>query len=122
MQSQLIAEIEEANRAIRGLVSRLSENSAAGGPATLSPSELKALSQKLAQVVKLLDQVSSTQPKEDALQAVLSEYVDNLEQLKDVLAKTMDSLGNYRDRLKKNLERLNSAQAWVEAFRTTNCP
>jgi DNA repair ATPase RecN len=112
--------MEEANRAIRGLVSRLSENSAEADQVTLSSGELKALSQKLAQVAKLLELVSPTQPKQEALQAVLSEYVDNLEKLKGVLGRAMDSLGKHRDRLKKNLERLNSTQAWVEAFRATN--
>jgi chromosome segregation ATPase len=120
MQSELTALLEEANRAIRGLVSRRSENSGQAGPITLSSSELKALSQKLAQVAKLLPQVSPTQPKEQTLQAVLSEYVDNLEKLKGVLGGAMDSLGKQRERLKKNLAHLNSARAWVAAFRATN--
>jgi chromosome segregation ATPase len=112
--------MKEANHAIRGLVSRLSKNSAPVDQAALSSSELKALSQKLEQVAKLLGQVSPTQSKEQALQAVLSEYVDNLEKLKSVLGGAMDSLGKHRDRLKKNLEHLNSARAWVETFRATN--
>jgi chromosome segregation ATPase len=112
--------MEEANRAIRGLLSRLSESSAEADSATLSSSELKALSRKLAQVAKLLVRVPPAQSKEQALQAVLSEYVDNLEKLKGVLGGAMDSLGKHRDRLKKNLEHLNSARAWVETFRATN--
>jgi hypothetical protein len=157
--------MREANRAIRTLVSRLAENSAEAGPANLSSSELKALSQKLAHVAKLLDRASPAQPKQqvpftpfprnlssadaggresssfrtevaprpsassgqafrrgddEASQAVISEYVDNLEKLKDVLGRAMDSLGKRRDRLKKDLEHLNSARAWVETFRATN--
>jgi uncharacterized membrane protein YdfJ with MMPL/SSD domain len=81
---------------------------------------LKALAEKLAHVAKLLDLVPPAQPKEDALQAVLSEYVDNLEKLKDVLEKVQDSLGEQRDRLKKDFEHLNSARAWVKTFRATN--
>jgi DNA repair exonuclease SbcCD ATPase subunit len=120
MQSELIAVLGETNRAIRGLVSRLSEKSVETGRATLSSSELKALSQKLARVAKLLEQVSPTRPKEHALQALLNEYVDNLTKLKAVLERAKDTLGKHRDRLRKDLEQLNSAKAWVEAFRTTN--
>jgi hypothetical protein len=120
MQSELIAGLEEANRAIRGLVSRLTEKSAEADPAALSSRELIALSQKLAQVAKLLEQVSPTQSKEYPLPAVLSEYVDNLEKLKGVLGEAMHALEKHRDRLKKNLEHLNSARAWVETFRTTH--
>jgi chromosome segregation ATPase len=120
MQPEPIVFLEEVNREIRGLVSKLSENSVEGNKAVLSPGELKALAGKLAQVAKLLDLVSPAQPKEDALQAVISEYVDNLEKLKGVLAKVQDSLGKQRDRLKKDFEHLNSAQAWVKTFRATN--
>ena len=120
MPSELIAEMEEASRAMRGLVSRLSESAAEARQDTLSSGELKALSQKLAQVAKLLDHVSPTQPKEPALQAVLSAYVDNLEKLRGVLGRAMDALGKRRERLRKDLEHLNSAKAWVEAFRATN--
>jgi chromosome segregation ATPase len=119
MQSELIVALEEANREIRGLVSKLSENSVEANHAVLPPGEFKALGEKLAQVAKLLELVSPTQPKEEALQAVLSEYADNLEKLKGVLGKVQDSLGKKRDRLRKDFERLNSARAWVETFRTT---
>jgi chromosome segregation ATPase len=120
MQSELIAAMEEANRAIRGLVSRLSENSTEADQASFSSSELKTLPQKLAQVAKLLDRVSPTQSKERELQAVLSEYVNNLEKLKGVLGRAMESLGKHRNRLRKNLEHLNSARAWAETFRATS--
>jgi chromosome segregation ATPase len=120
MQSELIVALEEANREIRGLVSKLSENSMEADNAVLSPGELKALAEKLAKVAKLLERVSPAQPKEEALQAVLSEYVDNLEKLKGVLGKVQDSLGKQRDRLKKDFEHLNSARAWVETFRATH--
>lgn len=120
MQPKLIVFLGEVNREIRGLVSKLSENSVEGNKAVLSPGQLKALAGKLAQVAKLLDLVSPAQPKEDALQAAISEYVDNLEKLKGVLGKVQDSLGKQRDRLKKDFEHLNSARAWVETFRATN--
>ena len=112
--------MQEANREIRGLVSRLSENSVEADKAVLSPGELKALAEKLAKVAKLRELVSSAQPKEEAVQAVLSEYVDNLETLKGVLGKVQDSLGKQRDQLKKDFEHLNSARAWVETFRATH--
>jgi chromosome segregation ATPase len=120
MQSELIVALQEANREIRGLVSRLSENSVEADKAVLSPGELKALAEKLAKVAKLRELVSSAQPKEEAVQAVLSEYVDNLETLKGVLGKVQDSLGKQRDQLKKDFEHLNSARAWVETFRATH--
>jgi chaperonin cofactor prefoldin len=120
MQSELVAVLAEANRAITSVVTRWSENSA-GPEANLSSTELEALSQKLTQVAKLLGQVLPTPSKEQALQTAISEYVDNLEKLKAVLGRAMDVLGKRRDRLKKNLENLNSAQAWVKTFRATNC-
>jgi len=120
MQSEVIAVLGEANRAIMGLLSRLSENSAKAVPKALSSSELKALSEKLAQVARRLDQVAPHQPKEQALQAVLSEYVVNLEKLKVVLGGAMEALGKHRDRLKKDLKHLSLARAWVETFRATN--
>jgi len=120
MQSELMVFLGEVNREIKGLVSKLSENSVEANNAVLPPGELKALAEKLAQVAKLLDLVPPAQPKEDALQALISEYVDSLEKLKDVLEKVQDSLGEQRDRLKKDFEHLNSARAWVETFRATN--
>jgi hypothetical protein len=120
MQPKLIVFLGEVNREIRGLVSKLSATSVEANNAVLPPGELKALSEKLAQVAKLLDLVPPAQPKEDALQAVISEYVDNLEKLKGVLGKVQDSLGKQRHRLKKDLDHLNSARAWMEAFRATN--
>jgi ABC-type hemin transport system substrate-binding protein len=112
--------LEEANREIRGLVSKLTENSVEPNHAVLPPGELKALAEKLAQVAKLLELASSAQPKEEALQAALSEYANNLEKLKGLLGKVQDLLGKKRDRLRKDFERLNSARAWVETFRTTH--
>jgi DNA repair exonuclease SbcCD ATPase subunit len=120
MQSELIVALQEANREIRGLISGLSENSVEANNAALSPGKLQVLSQKLAQVAKRLDGVPPDQRKQEALQAVLSEYVENLETLKGALGKVQDSLGKQRDRLKKDFEHLNSARAWVETFRATN--
>ena len=120
MQPKLIEFLGGVNREIRALVSKLSQNSVEGNKAVPSLGELKALAEKLAHVAKLLDHAPPAQPKEDALQAVLSEYVDNLEKLKDVLEKVQDSLGEQRDRLKKDFEHLNSARAWVKTFRATN--
>jgi chromosome segregation ATPase len=120
MQSELIVALEEANREITGLVSKLSEKSVEANHAVLPPGELKALTRKLARVAELLGCVSPAQPKEEALQAVLSEYADKLARLKGVLGKVQDSLGKKRDRLKKDFEHLNSARAWVETFRTTH--
>jgi len=120
MQSELIVALEQANRAIQGLVSKLSENSGQSDNAVLSPGELKALAEKLAKVAKLLEFVCPAQPGEEALQAVLSKYVDNLEMLKGALGKVQDSLGKRRDGLKEAFERLNSVRAWVETFRATH--
>ena len=120
MQSELIVILEQANRAIRGLVFKLSGNSEQAGNAVLIPGELKALAEKLAQVAKLLELASPAQSREEALQAVLSEYVDDLGMLKGVLAKAQDSLGRRRDRLKKAFEHLNSVRAWAETLRATH--
>lgn len=120
MQSELIVALQEANREIRGLVSKLSDNSVEANYAVLSPGELKALAQKLAHVAKLLDHVPPAQPNQEALQAAASEYAGNLETLKGVLGKIQDSLGKHCDRLKKDFEHLNSARAWVETFRATH--
>jgi chromosome segregation ATPase len=120
MQSELIVALQEANREISGLLSKLSENSVEANPAVLSPGELKALSEKLAPVAKLLDHVSPAQPKPEPLQAAISEYVRNLEKLKNVLEKVQDSLGKQRERLKQDFEHLNSTRAWVETFRAAN--
>jgi chromosome segregation ATPase len=110
--------MEEANRAIKGLVSRLSGNTAEADQATLLSNEMKALSQKLAHIAKLLEQVSPAQPKEHASQVLLNEYVDNLTKLKAVLERAKDALAKRRDQLRKDLEHLNSTKAWVETFRT----
>jgi hypothetical protein len=120
MQCELVAVLGEANRAISALVSRLCDNSAGAERINLSTSELKALARKLAQVAKLLGRVPSTPPGEPALQAVLREYVDNLQRLKGVLGTAMDSLGKRRDQIRRNLEHLSSARAWAETFRATN--
>jgi len=120
MQSQLVAVLGEANRAISAAVSRLCDNCAGGEVVNLSTSELKTLSQKLTQVAKLLGRASPTPSEEPTLQTALREYVDNLQKLKAVLGTAMDSLGKRRDRVRKNLEHLNSARAWAETFRATN--
>jgi chromosome segregation ATPase len=120
MQSELIVALQEANREIRGLVSKLSENSVEENQAVLSPGELKVLARRLAHVAKLLGRVSPAQPGQEALRATISEYAGNLERLKGVLGKVQDSLGKQRDRLKKDFEHLNSARAWVETFRATH--
>jgi len=120
MQSQFVAVLGEANRAISALVSRLCGNSAGAEAVDLSTRELKALSQKLTQVAKLLGQASPAPSEEPTLQAALREYVDNLQKLRAVLGTAMDSLGKRRDRVRKNLEHLNSARAWAETFRATN--
>jgi len=120
MQSELIVALEETNREIKGLVSKLSQNNVEANSAALSPGDLHVLSRKLSRVAERLGCVAPGQTKEEALQAAISEYVGNLETLKRVLAKVQDALGKQRDRLKKDFEHMNSARAWVEAFRTTN--
>jgi len=120
MESEVIAVMEEANCAIKGLVSRLSGNTAGADQATLLSNEMKALSQKLAHDAKLLGHPPSIRAQEHASQVLLNEYVDNLTKLKAVLEKAKDALGKRRDRLKQDLEHLNSTQCWVETFRSTN--
>jgi chromosome segregation ATPase len=120
MQSDLLVALEEANRAVKGLLSKLSVNSEEANHAVVSPGELKALAEKLAQVAKLLALVSPAQPNQEALQAAISGYADNLQMLKSVLGKLQDSLGKQRDRLRKDFERLNSARAWLKTFHTTH--
>lgn len=120
MPSELVVALQEANREIRGLVTRLSEGSAEANNVPLPPGELQALSRKLSRVAKLLGRVSPAQPEQEALQAAISEYTGNLETLKGVLGRVQDSLGKQRDQFKKDFEQLNSARAWLETFRATN--
>ena len=120
MHSELIVAMREASREIGELVTKLSENSVEGSHAALPPGELQALCRKLAQVAKRLDLVSPSQPKDQALQAAINDYVDNLETLRGLLITVQDTLGKRRDRLKKDFERLNSARAWAESFRATH--
>jgi DNA repair exonuclease SbcCD ATPase subunit len=120
MQPKLIVFLEEINREIGGLVSKLSEDRLEGNTAVVAPGELKVLAEKLAQVAKLLDQVPPAQPKQEGLQAVINEYTGNLETLKGLLTKVQDSLSKRRDRLKKDLQQLKSARGWVETFRATS--
>jgi uncharacterized coiled-coil DUF342 family protein len=120
MPHELSVFLGEVNQEIRALLSQLSQNSGEGNKAVLSPGELKTLAKRLAQVAKLIDGASPTKAKEEALQAAISEYVENLEKLKGVLSKIQESLGEQRNRLKKDFEHANSARAWVDAFRATN--
>ena len=120
MQSELIATLQDANREIRGLISKLSGKKSEAYNAALLPGELQALSRKLARVARQLARVPPTQPKEEALQAAITEYAGNLEELKSALEGAQDVLGKRRDQLKRDLDHMNSARAWVEAFRSTN--
>jgi predicted nucleic acid-binding Zn-ribbon protein len=120
MQSELIATLQEANREIRGLVSKLSGKKGEACNAALLPGELQALSRKLARIAKQLSHVPPTQPKEEALQAAISEYAGNLETLKAALEGVQDALGKRRDQLKRDLDHMNSTRAWVKAFRSTH--
>jgi len=120
MQSELIATLQEANREIRGLVSKLSGKKGEVYKPALLLSELQALSRKLARIAKQLARLSPTHPKEEALQAALSEYAGNLEALKRALGGVQDALGKRRDQLWRDLDHMNSARAWVEALRSTN--
>ena len=119
MQSEVIAALEKVNREIRGLVSQLSENSIKAGKVAFPPGRLEALSKRLAQTAKLIAVVSPVQPKEPILQAMIGEYLCNLVKLKGILGKVQDSLGKQQGQFRKDRERLNSARAWLEAFRQT---
>jgi len=120
MQSELIATLQEANREIRGLISKLSGKKGEAYNVALVPGELQALSRKLARIAKQLGRVPPTQPKDEALQAAISEYAENLETLKRVLGGAQDALGKRRDQLKRDLDHMHSARAWMEAYRSTN--
>ena len=120
MQCELIVFLGEVNREIRGLVSKLAENSLDANHGVLPPGKLQALAEKLAQVAKRPERVSADQRKQEPLRAAISEYVKSLEALRQALGNVQDSLGQRRDRLKKDFEHLNSARAWVETFRATS--
>ena len=120
MQSELIATLQEANREIRGLISKLSGKKSKAYNAALLPGELQALSRKLARIARQLAGVPPTRPKEEALQAAISEYAGNLQELERALGGVQDALGKRRDQLKRDLDHMNSARAWMEAFRSTN--
>jgi hypothetical protein len=121
MQPKLITFLEGVNQEIRGMVCKLSEKRGEVDSAVACPGELKALAGKLAQVPKWLDRLSPAQRGEEALQAAIGEYLQNLETLKGLLINLQESLGKRRDRLKKDFEHLNAARGWVETFRATHC-
>lgn len=120
MPSELISEFQEASQEISRLVCRLSEKKGEAINAALLTGELQALSRKLARIAKQLARVGPNQRKEEALQAAINEYAGNLETLRSALGEVQDSLGKRRDQLKRDLDRMNSARAWVDAFRSTN--
>lgn len=120
METELIITLQEANQEIQGWVSKLSRKNGDPNYAALPPGELRALNGKLASVARRLVNLSPGQPKPEALQRALGEYLASLESLKAVLGKVEEVLSKHRDRLKKDLAQTNSARAWVEAYRATN--
>jgi len=120
MHSDLITTLQKANQEISRTVSRLSEADIASIYAALPPGELQSLNGELARIAARLGQLSAGQPKEAALESALSEYLTNLESLKAVLATVQDRLAKQRDQLRNELAHMNSARAWVEAFRAAS--
>ena len=120
MQSDLIIALRNTNQEIRSTISKLSETNVASIHAALPPGELQALNGKLSRIAAGLGQLSAGQNREVALASALGEYLTNLESLKTVLANVQDTLAKQRDQLKKDLSHMNSARAWVEAFRATS--
>ena len=117
MQSELISALQQANEEIRSTVSKLAEPNGAAICATLPRAALQSLNQKLARVAARLGQLTAERRRDAGLELELSEYVANLESLKQALATVQDTLTKERDRLRKDLTHKNSARAWVEAFR-----
>ena len=120
MQSELITAVQNTNQEIRSTVSKLSETNVASIYAALPPGELQALNGKLARIAAGLRQLPAGQHRETALVSALGDYLSNLDSLKTVLARVQDTLVKHRDHLKKDLSHMNSARAWVEAFRATS--
>ena len=118
--SELIVFLREANREIGGIVSGLSDKKVGTQIAVPSFNELQALARKLGRGAKVLHAISPAQSKDEAIPALISEYVCNLEKLKGVLSEVQRSLEERRARLMKDLEHMSSAQAWVEAMRSTS--
>jgi hypothetical protein len=63
MQPELIAALQGANREIKGLVSRLSEDGPEPNRTDLRPGELQAVSRKIARIAKLFGRASRAQPQ-----------------------------------------------------------
>ena len=120
MSSELITALRNTNQVIKSTVSKLSETDAASIYAALPPGELQALNGKLARIAAGIGRLPAGQRREPALVSLLGEYFSNLESLKTVLTKVQDTLAQQRDQLKKDLSHMNSARAWVEAFRATS--
>jgi len=120
MQSELIAALQSTNQEIRSTVSRLSETNVASLHAAFPPGELQALNARLSRMAARLGQLPAGQHREAALVSALGEYLSNLDSLKTVLARVQVTLAKQRDHLKKDLSHMNSARAWVEAFRATS--
>jgi len=118
-QPEPIAVLEEASRALRGMVTAFGERG--GAPEeTLLRRELPMLSRELACVAQLLPAVSSAWPRPPHLEAVIAEYVHSLERLRPIVEKAQESLGKKRDRLKQDLDRLGCVRAWAETYLSTN--
>jgi hypothetical protein len=120
MQSELITALQSTNQEIRSTVSRLSETNVASLYAAFPPGELQALNGRLARMAARLGQLPADQHREAAPVSALREYLSNLDSLKTVLARVQVTLAKQRDHLKKDLSHMNSARAWVEAFRATS--
>lgn len=120
MESELISTLQEANQEIRSAILKWSETNVGAKHAAFPPGELQALSGKLAQVARRLRHLSPDQPKAEALQVAIGEYVSNLESLNTVLAGVQEALRKQRDHLKRDLAHTHSARAWMEAFRATH--
>jgi cell division protein ZapA (FtsZ GTPase activity inhibitor) len=120
MQSELIHTLHQANHEIRSTVSKLSEPNVAAIYTALPPADLQSLNLKLARVAARLRQLAPGRPKEAALESALNEYLANLESLKTALGTVQDTLNKQRDHLRKEFAHMNSARAWVEAFRAVS--
>jgi len=120
MQSELITALRNTNQEIKSTVSKLSAPDAASIYAVLPPGELQALNGRLARIAAGLGQLPASQHREAALVSALGEYLSNLASLKTVLTSVQDTLAKQRDQLRKDLSHMNSARAWVEAYRATS--
>ena len=120
MSSELTIALQEANREIGALVTKLSENPVHTQNPVLRPGEIRSLHSQLTRVGKQLNLFSCGLAEDDASEAAIREYVGNLEALRGLLGKMQQVLTSRRERIRKELAHMHAAGAWMQTYRNVS--